>query len=310
MRRTKKIAISVVIVIVLTMLPVSVFATTVADRDRLHGDDRIGTAIAIVDEGWETAETVILAPADQENLVDALAAIPLAGQEKAPILLTFKGSLDSDVKDKITDLGASKVYVIGAISDSVVAEVDEMAGITSEKLAGPDRWATADAINAKLTSPAGSFVVGYDAMADALSVASYAAKNKFAIVLTNTDGTIDASKLVGSTTYLVGGTEVVKEYDGVTRLWGADRFATNTAVADVLSYDYAKIYVANGLSLVDALAVAPLAAKDNAFVALASATSVQATSVVNAKLTTASRVVAIGGTAVVSDAVRDLVTPM
>lgn len=299
MIRTKKIAILAIIAMVFTLLPVSMFAAT-ADSTRLSGDDRIGTAIEVADAGWTTAGTVVLAPADQANLVDALAAAPLAGQENAPILLTFKGGLSDDVKAKIIALGATKVYVVGAISDSVVAEVNAIAGVTAEKLSGADRWATADAINAKLTSPAGSFVVGYAATADALSVASYAAAKKFAIVLTKADGTVDASKLVGSTTYLVGGTTVVKDYAGATRLGGADRFKTNTAVAGGLSFDYARVYVANGLSMVDALSVAPLAAKYNAFVALASATNVDAASTVNAKLTTSSMVIAVGGVNAVS----------
>ena len=306
---TKKIALLAVIVMVLTMLPLSMLASSVNDSRRLAGADRLSTAIAIADLGWTTAATVVLAPADQDNLVDSLAVAPLAGQENAPILLTYKGFLDADVKAKIIALGATKVYVIGAISDAVVAEVDAMAGITAEKLSGADRWATADTINAKLTNPAGSFVVGYNAIPDALSIASYAAAKKFAIILTRTDGTIDASKLVGSTTYLVGGTAVVKDYDGVNRLYGADRFETNTTVASTLSYQYGKVYLANGFSLVDGITVAPLAAQTNAFVALASDTSVPSASVVNAKLNTNSQVIAVGGTSVVSDAVRNLVTP-
>lgn len=301
MSRTKKIAILAIIAMVLTMLPVSLFAAD--DVDRLAGADRISTAIAIADEGWSTADTVILAPADQANLVDALAAAPLAGQENAPILLTFKNALNANVKAKIEALGASKVYVVGAISNDVVAAVNAIDGVTAEKLSGADRWATADAINAKLVNPAGSFVVGYNALPDALSVASYAAANNFAIVLTKADGTVDASKLVGSTTYLVGGTSVVKDYEGATRLSGADRFATNAAVAAGLSFSYGEVYVANGISLVDALAVAPLAAKADAFVALTNGTDVAAASTVNEKLSVSSKVIAVGGTSAVSDAV-------
>lgn len=294
MIRTKKIAILAIIAMVFTLMPAAMFAAT---DNRLAGADRISTAIAIADEGWTTAGTVVLAPADQANLVDALAAAPLAGAANAPILLTFKSALNDDVKAKIAALGATKVYVVGAISADVLAEVDAMAGVTAEQLAGANRWATADAINAKLTSPAGTFVVGYNAIADALSVASYAAANNYAIVLAKADGTVDASKLVGSKTYLVGGTAVVADYAGATRLGGADRFATNAAVASGLTFNYGTLYVANGLSMVDALSAAPLAAKTNSFVALASATSVAAD-------VSSANVIAVGGSAVVSDAVK------
>ena len=303
MNKSKKIAILAIIAMVLTLMPAALFAAT-ADSNRLSGANRIGTALAIADAGWDTADTVVLAPADQDNLVDALAAAPLAGQEEAPILLTYKGALNADVKDKIEDLGATTVYVIGAISDAVLAEVDAIDGVTAEKLSGANRLATADAINAKLTSPAGSFVVGYDAIPDALSVASYAAANGYAIVLTKYDGTVDASKLVGDETYLVGGTGVVKNYAGATRLSGVNRYATNKAVAEGLTFEYSKVYVANGTSLVDALAVAPLAAKADAFVLLASTTAVEAIDGVTA----ATDVIAVGGTSVVPNSIIDKVT--
>jgi len=302
MSRTKKIAILAIIAMVLTMLPVSLFAAD--DVDRLAGADRIGTAIAIADAGWPKADTVILAPADQANLVDALAAAPLAGQEDAPILLTFKNALNANVKAKIEALGASKVYVVGAISDDVVAAVNAIDGVTAEKLSGADRWATADAINAKLVSPAGSFVVGYNALPDALSVASFAAENGYAIVLTKADGTVDESKLVGDKTYLIGGTTVVKDYAAADdRFSGADRYATNKAVAEGLEFDWDVVYVANGLSLVDALAVAPLAAQDGAFVLLCSANSVQAID----GITAATNIIAVGGTNAVPNSVVDKV---
>lgn len=304
MSKTKKIAVLAIIAMVLTLMPTALFAAT-ADSDRLAGADRIGTALEIASAGWSTASAVVLAPADQANLVDSLAAAPLAGQENAPILLTFKGSLDSAVKARIAALGASKVYVIGAISSAVADEVDAISGVTVEKLAGADRWATADAINAKLTSPAGTFVVGYNAIPDALSVASYAAAKDFAIVLANADGTVPASKLVGSATYLVGGTGVVKDYAGATRLGGADRYATNKAVVDGLSFDFNRVYVANGLTMVDALAASSLAGKYSSPILLSNGSSVPAASVVSGKV---DKVIALGGTGVVSDAVKNSIT--
>ncbi|NLI92247.1 MAG: cell wall-binding repeat-containing protein [Peptococcaceae bacterium] len=303
MSRTKKIAILAIVVMVLTMLPVQMFAAT--DSTRLSGADREATALAIAADGWTSATTVIVAPADQANLVDALAVAPLAGQENAPILLTFKDKLNADVKAKISALGAKKVYVVGAISDAVKNEIATISGVTVEALKGPSRLETAKAVNAKLTSPAGTIVVGYDAIPDALSAASFAAKNKYAIVLANVDGTVAAADLVGTTKYIVGGTAKVQDIAGVTRIAGDDRFQTNKAVADKLSFSYTKVYVANGLSLVDALAVAPLAAKSGAFVALTNGTTVEASSIISAKASSSTVYVAVGGTSAVSDTARD-----
>jgi len=309
MIRAKKLTILAIIAMVLTMLPIQLFAAaTSGTSSRLSGTDRVQTALQVCSEGWTTANTVIVAPADQDNLVDALAAAPLAGQESAPILLTFKGALDSAVKAEIATLGAKKVYVIGAISDNVKNEIAAMSGVTVETLKGSNRWETTKAINAKLTNPAGTFVVGYAALADALSVSSYAAAHKYAIVLADANGAIPSGQTVsGSMTYLIGGPALVADITGATRLAGADRFATNQKILETLSFDYSKVYVANGYDnhLVDSLVAAPLAAKANASIVLADNSAVAAANYVNGKISAASSVIALGGTGVVADSVRD-----
>jgi len=299
MRRTKKIAILAIIAMVLTMIPASLFAAP-TDSDRLAGADRIQTALAIADAGtW--GNTVILAAADNENLVDALAAAPLAGQENAPILLTYKNKLDPAVKQKIIDLKATKVYVIGA-AYALAEEINAIDGVTVEMLTGDNRQVTAAAINAQLTNPSGTFIVGYDAIPDALSVASYAAKNNYAIAIAGSDGTYEDS-YYGAAKYIIGGTAKVKDISGVERIAGADRYATNKAVSDKFSFSYERIYVANGVSLVDALAAAPLAAKYNAFVVLTDGKTVASP----AGVTAATKVIAVGGPNAVSDAVKNSV---
>jgi putative cell wall-binding protein len=297
MRKMKKtLALLAIVAMVLTMVPMQVFA---ADSTRLAGPDRIATAIAIAD-AFGPADTVILAPADNRNLVDSLAVAPLAGKV-SPVYLTFKNSLDAAVKAK---LSGKKVIAIGAVSDAVIADAQTVA-TSVEKVSGADRIATSDLINAKLTAPAGTFVVGYYAIPDALSVASFAAANNYAIVIANPDGSFDASKIKGSKTYLLGGPTLVKDMAGVTatRLYGPDRFDTNVEVMKALTYSYDKVYLANGISLVDALAGAPLAAKTNSPILLTDNVTVKAASVVSTKMSVSSVVVALGGTGVVSDSV-------
>src|SRR5690606_10527730 len=59
--------------------------------DRISGDTRYDTAIAISQEGWKSADTVVLATG--ADFPDALAGGPLAYQQNAPILLTRPASL-------------------------------------------------------------------------------------------------------------------------------------------------------------------------------------------------------------------------
>lgn len=306
MKKTKKIIASLAIsAMVATMMPFNAFAATGVTTDRLFGADRFQTAINVSDK-FVSASTAILAPAANANLVDALAAAPLAGKN-APILLTANDTLTAATKAQLIKLGVTKVYVVGAISDAVLAEVNALPGVTAVALKGADRIATAAKINAELTAPVGTFVIGYYALADALSVASFAAANNYSIVVANPDGSLPASaKLAASNRYVVGGPTLVADIANSTRLAGADRFATNKKVLDTLAYSYDKVYVANGTQghLVDSLVASSLAAKVAAPIVLTD-TNIggdAAAVAVAAKLANNAVVTALGGATVVTNA--------
>jgi len=158
-----------------------------------------------------------------------------------------------------------------------------------------------------LTAPAGAFVVGYGALADALSVASYAAANNYAILVTNPDGSLPAveSAFAGGTVYIIGGPTLVQSIAGATRIYGADRFATNQAVIKALTYKYDKVFIANGKDahLVDSLVASSLEAKTHSPMLLGDTASAVAALDVHSKLTTNAMITALGGVTVVPDAV-------
>ena len=308
MKRTKKaIATLTLMGMVATMVPLNAFAATGVTTDRISGTDRFGTAVNVA-ERFVTANTAILAPAANANLVDALAAAPLAGKD-APILLTDNNTLTQATKDELIKLGVKKVYVVGAISEDVFNEVKAIFGVTEVvQLKGTDRIATAAKISAELTDIAGSFVVGYGALADALSVASFAAANNYSIIVADPDGSLPASEATykGLEVYTVGGSKLVADIEGATRLAGADRFATNKVVLDTLDYSYDKAYVANGTNahLVDSLIASSLAGAANAPIILTDPTIYGdvAAAAIHAKLADNAVVVALGGDQVVTDA--------
>jgi len=313
MKKTKKVIASLALAaMVATMAPINAFAATGVTTDRLAGANRFETAVKVSDQ-LGASTTAILAPAANANLVDALAAAPLAGKT-SPILLTDNNTLTAATKAQLVKLGVTKVYVVGAISQAVVDEVNAMTGVTATVLKGANRVATAAAINAALTSPAGTFVVGYFALADALSVASFAAANNYSVVVANVDGSLPSSaNLAASNVYVIGGPTLVKDVAGATRLYGADRFATNKAVLDALTFSYNKAYIANGTQghLVDSLVASSLAASVGAPIVLTdTAMGGNAAAVaVSAKLANNAVVVALGGTTVVTDAtVQKVVT--
>ncbi|MDR1604289.1 MAG: cell wall-binding repeat-containing protein [Gracilibacteraceae bacterium] len=235
----------------------------------ISGADRVLTSVAISRAGWEKAAAVIIAPGGANNLVDALAVAPLAGQAGAPILLST-GSLDPAVVAEIERLGATKVYAVGALSEAVIDGLRAaLPQVTVEVLRGANRFETAALIGAKVENPQGTFIVGYNALADAVSVASYAAAHGYLIQIAQPDGTLATDHYPLPTDhYIIGGPALVGDIPGATRLYGPDRYATNLAVRQALDYEYTNIYTADGASLVDALTGSALAARSGAAIVL------------------------------------------
>src|SRR5699024_1074819 len=92
--------------------------------DRIHGNNRMLTAIEVSKKGWNAANTVVLSRFD--NFADALAGVPLAHKLDAPILLTTSSKLNADTLKEIQRLGAKNVVILGgteAISKSVESEL-------------------------------------------------------------------------------------------------------------------------------------------------------------------------------------------
>ncbi len=247
---------------------------------RISGLDRYQTALEISSEGWETAETVIIARGN--DFADALAGGPLAHVLEAPILLTLTNELTDDVLAEIERLGAMQAIVLGgnaAVSKEVENELVN-AKLSVTRAGGNDRFATAAAI-AELIAPEGADEVvvanGLD-FPDALSVASHAAQAGTPILLTLKDSvpaeTQEVLESLGATkTIVVGGHAVISEaveslLPSANRLGGIDRYETNTIIAEHYNVDNNHLYVATGKDYADALTGSVLAAKTNSGVLL------------------------------------------
>jgi hypothetical protein len=239
-----------------------------ADLTYIYGANRILTSVAISQQGWTSAHTVVIAPAGDNNLIDALVAAPLAGQENAPILLSMNYTLDAAVLAEIQRLGATKVYVVGALEQTVVNQLQAaLPALAVEVLKGATRIETAAQINAKVNNPQGTFVVGYNAIADAVSAVSFAAAHAYIIQIARPDGSFTGNAPLGG--YILGGPTLVRDIAGLTRLYGADRYATNQAICSALPFTYDILYIADGDTLVDALTGSVLAAQTNSAILLA-----------------------------------------
>jgi putative cell wall-binding protein len=153
-------------------------------------------------------------------------------------------------------------------------------GLTSriwDRLAGADRYATAAAVSRSSfpTGGAGAVVLARgDAYPDALVGVPLTAARHAPLLLTHETALPTATLTeirrvlpVGSTVYLLGGTDVVPASIGtqlvslgyqVSRYAGVDRFGTAVAVADALG-DPSTVLLASGPDFPDALAAGPAA---------------------------------------------------
>ncbi|MGI6450469.1 MAG: cell wall-binding repeat-containing protein [Desulfitobacteriia bacterium] len=290
--------------------------------DRIYGADRYETALNVAKTGWPAgAETVVLAPGAQANLVDALTAAPLAHSKNAPILLTKNNELPSSVKSYL-GLKTETVYVVSkAISGTVIAELETL-DIEVIELGGADRFLTATNIAKELDNVTGVFVTTAANNADALSIAPLAAANGMPILLTNLNNLpaaeaayLEEIKDNLAQSYVIGGVSAVSQAvqdalpGEVLRISGNDRFLTNLAVleafyAGVPSFE--AIFAANGTNahLADALVASTLAAAKSAPMVLVSYDfDAAAKAYVESKLSASGRVTALGGEALVAPSV-------
>jgi stage II sporulation protein D len=251
----------------------------------LSGVDRYETSVAVSNQAWSQSNTVVLGRGDIP--VDALTGTVLAGKNNSPLLLTTSNQVPSSVLTKIVDLAPTKVYVLGgteAISDDVLSQLNA-AGIQGvERISGDNRYATSVNVAEQISSPSEAIITsGSDSSPDALSIASYAAKNQIPILLTSSNTLPDEIKSYlqnNSITKvtIIGGTAAVSDnvanelsalgITSVDRIAGADRYDTSVAIAKKYNFDLSNVFFARGDNFIDALPGAALAAQYNSPVIL------------------------------------------
>ncbi|MCA1060875.1 cell wall-binding repeat-containing protein [Rossellomorea aquimaris] len=239
--------------------------------ERIRGENRYDTAGMISFWGWNQSDAVVVASG--ETFPDALAGGPLAYKLNAPILLTYKDRLPEETKDRISQLQASHVYILGgasAISGRVEKELKD-SGMKITRIGGEDRFQTAAKIADYLPSDQAIVANGRN-FPDALAVAPYAAKNGIPIVLTESDTLPEATEMVTrdkKKLILVGGesaisSNVASKLPSVSRYGGADRYETAQKIINGLPMAKERAYVSTGANFADALTGSVLAAKENA----------------------------------------------
>ncbi|WHX40249.1 SpoIID/LytB domain-containing protein [Mesobacillus sp. AQ2] len=239
---------------------------------RMSGNDRFAVANNVASSGWSQADTVILV--NYKAFADALAATPFAFYKNAPILLTLPNELESQTLKKIQELKPTNIFIIGGIS-SITPKVENQLKSyvpTVKRLGGDDRFAVAKKLADQLPNKENAVIANGLVFADALSIAPYAAKQGYPILLTAKDFLPDYTKdaLQGrQSTLIVGGTGSVSTTVGsklpsATRIGGADRFEVSANIVRELNLPADTAFISTGLSFADALTGSVLAAKQDA----------------------------------------------
>lgn len=287
---------------------------------RYGGADRYATAAAVAQEVPESAAVLI---ASGKALVDATVGGPLAGAVQGPILLSSGATLPKATTDELNRRGTSvrTAYVLGGTS-VVPASVERILrerGLDVVRLGGVDRFATARIVAnevARHVTVSEVLLAEGAAIADVVSSSGPAAALGLPIVLTASAGLHhSAAQALGElgpdAAYVVGGhittstEESVRSVVGsVRRLSGPDRYSTAAAVVDkfapLMGYSAAVVTSGHDSNLIDALTASALR-QPILFVRPTSMPA--ATRAAVQQLPAAGRIIVVGGTSAVSNAV-------
>lgn len=233
---------------------------------RIAGDTRIDTAVQMFTAAANKKVAVL---ATGRTYADGLAGGSLAGALKTGMLLTNATDtdpLEPQILDTLKASGTTDVYITGgnnAIGKGVEASLFN-AGITVKRLAGFNRFETADlvaeAVTELVAQPGPVFVASGANFPDALVASSAAARVGGTVRL------VDAFHTYEGNGYCIGGPACAHAPNTV-RVIGQDRYETAYQLAARLPFS-GKIIAVSGKNFPDALAAGALSATTGATMVL------------------------------------------
>lgn len=255
--------------------------------NRVSGINRYDNSAAISKAGWKEADSVFIANGNDNTLADSLTGTALANSYDAPLLLSKKDSINSEVIDEIKRLKAKNVVILGG-ENSITKAVEEQlkqANLNVGRIGGRNRYHQAalvaeqvmDQKDAKLDTlqKHNVFLVNSHAYADAMSIAPISAVEQQPVLLTYRDSLHDdflqLTDRIGHVTILGGtssiATSVEKQLAALNltfnRISGRNRYEVNRKILDQYGIPQEEFYVASGEIYSDGLPVSSLAAKEN-----------------------------------------------
>ncbi|MGZ3632332.1 MAG: cell wall-binding repeat-containing protein [Candidatus Limnocylindrales bacterium] len=291
---------------------------------RLAGSDRYGTAAAVSLNLHQAAvDTAIVTTG--ETFADALGGSAAAGHLGGPLLLTHRTGLPAATANELTRLTPAHILVLGGtstVSDAVLAQLRAaVPSATVERVSGVDRFATAAALSAHVY-PGGApvaFLANGLTFPDGLAGGAEAARLGGPVLLTAPGTLSDAAaaelvRLAPSQVYVLGGPASVSDAAlaavaaalpgaTVSRLAGSDRYATAVAISGLQAPGVPVVYLATGATFADGLTGGAAAGQLGGPLLLTATGGLPVATASELGRLKPRRVVVLGGTSSVSNAV-------
>jgi putative cell wall-binding protein len=292
---------------------------------RLAGADRYATAAAMSRSSFSPGVPVAYV-ATGSSFPDALAGGPAAARTGGPVLLVTARDVPSATATELARLKPARIVVLGGTSAVSAAVADRLRAYASTgkvtRLAGADRYGTAARVSAATFAEGTpvAYIATGASFPDALAggVAAGRQKGPVLLVAAGAVPSVTASELTRlkpGRIVVLGGTAAIRDsvasalraYTSgtVTRISGADRYLTAVAVSKATTGSDAPrtVYLATGASFPDGLAGTPVAVRANGPLLIVPSGGL--TDALRAELRRLNppRVVILGGTSAVSNAV-------
>lgn len=248
-------------------------------KERISGKDRYKTSVEISKKYFNKADHVVIASG--VNYADSLVSASYAKYKDAPILLVTKDSIQSEVLNEIERLGAKSVTIIGGLetlSEDVENELENQ-DLKVKRIAGKDRFETSEKL-ANILIENGDVkkiaLVNGLKSADGLSVSSLATKEDMPVVMINNEQNNEKLKKKISDwevkeVLAIGGKDSISDntlnsinVKKKSRIAGKDRYETSLKIANKSYKKAESVFLANGDSMIDALAAGAVTHKEKA----------------------------------------------
>lgn len=237
----------------------NVFADSKYNKELIDGDTS-QISMTLNKKVFKNSDDIVLV--NEDSLIDAISATPLAYKLNAPIITTEWIRMDDETIDYIKELGAKRVIIIGglrSVSKTVERNLQNM-GLEINRIYGDNRYETSMMIAEEMNNinkDISSLLIinKRSGLENALSIYSYAAKFNMPIVWSTDEDFEDIQRYIQEknieNVYAIGSSEkfnhdIKNNIENIQMIKEINKFETNTPIIkEFQKSDIKKLYTVN-----------------------------------------------------------------